>query len=81
MYFVPYSDCPGVELFYYLRRVKRMTEDEARYCFVEIAMGIQYLHGKKIIYRDIKPENIMIDKDGNLKIADFGLSRKDIRPS
>ena len=58
-----------------------MTEDEARYCFVEILMGIQYLHSKKIIYRDIKPENIMIDMDGNLKIADFGLSRKGIRPS
>lgn len=52
-----------------------MTEDEARYCFVEILMGIQYLHSKKIVYRDIKPENIMIDMDGNLKIADFGLSR------
>ncbi len=38
-------------------------------------MGIQYLHSKKIVYRDIKPENIMIDMDGYLKIADFGLSR------
>lgn len=58
-----------------------MTEDEARYCFVEILMGIQYLHSKKIIYRDIKPENIMIDMDGNLKIADFGLSKKGMRSS
>jgi serum/glucocorticoid-regulated kinase 2 len=55
MYYKYDLDCPGGELFYYLRRVKRMTEDEARYCFVEIAMGIQYLHSKKIIYRDIKP--------------------------
>ena len=44
-------------------------------------MGIQYLHNKKIIYRDIKPENIMIDQNGNLKIADFGLSRHGIKPS
>jgi serum/glucocorticoid-regulated kinase 2 len=52
-----------------------MGEDEARYCFIEILLGIQYLHSKNIIYRDIKPENIMIDMDGNLKIADFGLSK------
>jgi serum/glucocorticoid-regulated kinase 2 len=58
-----------------------MSEEDARYCFVEILMGIQYLHSKKIIYRDIKPENIMIDMNGNLKIADFGLSRKGIRTS
>lgn len=58
-----------------------MTEDEARYCFIEILLGIDYLHSKKIIYRDIKPENIMIDEDGNLKIADFGLSKMGIKPS
>lgn len=52
-----------------------MNEEEARYCFIEILLGIQYLHSKNIIYRDIKPENIMIDTQGNLKIADFGLSK------
>lgn len=47
--------CPGGELFFYLRKIRRMTEDEARYCFIEILLGIDYLHSKKIIYRDIKP--------------------------
>lgn len=68
--------CPGGELFHYLRKVKRMSEEEARYCFIEILLGLEHLHKKKIIYRDIKPENIMIDANGNLKIADFGLSKK-----
>lgn len=55
-----------------------MTEDEARYCFIEILVGFKYLHAKKIIYRDIKPENIIIDFDGHLKIADFGLSKANV---
>ncbi len=58
-----------------------MTEDEARYCFIEILLGIQFLHSRNIIYRDIKPENIMIDMEGNLKIADFGLSKEGLRPN
>lgn len=53
-----------------------MTEEEARYCFIEILVGFRYLHNKNIIYRDIKPENIIIDHDGHLKIADFGLSKE-----
>lgn len=68
-------------MFYYLRKVRKMSEDEARYCFIEILLGIQYLHSQNIIYRDIKPENIMIDMNGNLKIADFGLSKTGLRPN
>lgn len=74
------SDCPGGELFHYLRKVRRMGEEEARFCFVQILVGLQYLHEQHVVYRDIKPENIMIDLNGNLKIADFGLSRLGLRP-
>ena len=46
-----------------------MGEEEARFCFVQILVGLQYLHEQHVVYRDIKPENIMIDLNGNLKIA------------
>lgn len=43
-------------------------------------MGIEHLHQKNIIYRDIKPENILMDLDGHIRIADFGLAKPDITP-
>jgi serine/threonine protein kinase len=51
-----------------------MTEEQARFYFTEICLGIQYLHDRHIIYRDIKPENILLDIDGHVRIGDFGLA-------
>ena len=68
--------CSGGELFFLLRQIGKMTEDQARFYFVEICLGMQHLHKKKIIYRDIKPENILLDSDGHIRIADFGLSKQ-----
>ena len=67
--------CPGGELFYHLKRVKRMQENWARFYITEIALGIQYLHKKFTIYRDLKPENIFIDINGHVRIGDFGLCK------
>ncbi len=67
--------CTGGELFYHLSRLKRMSESEARFYFAEILLGIEHLHSKNIVYRDIKPENILLDVDGHVRIADFGLSK------
>ena len=41
----------------------------------EIILGLDYLHKKNVVFRDIKPENILIDIDGHIRIADFGLSK------
>ncbi|KAM3129187.1 hypothetical protein pb186bvf_018742 [Paramecium bursaria] len=67
--------CSGGELFYLLRKVKRMSEEEAFFYFAEICLGMKNLHENNIIYRDIKPENILIDFEGHVRIADFGLSK------
>jgi serum/glucocorticoid-regulated kinase 2 len=75
LYLASYVDCPGGELFYYLKSVKRMSEEEARFYFIEILYGLMYLHQQNIIYRDLKPENLLINHDGHVKIADFGLSK------
>ena len=75
LYILLYLDCPGGELFYYLKSVKRMSEENARFYFIEILYGLMYLHQQNIIYRDLKPENLLINHDGHVKIADFGLSK------
>ena len=67
--------CTGGELFYHLSRLKRMNEEQAKFYFAEILLGIEHLHTLNIVYRDIKPENILLDVDGHVRIADFGLSK------
>ena len=67
--------CSGGELFWQLRQVKRMKEEQARFYFIEICLAMYYLHSLSVVYRDIKPENILIDIDGHIRIADFGLSK------
>lgn len=65
----------GGELFYHLRRENFFKEDRARYYACEMILAIQELHRNGVIYRDLKPENVLLDADGHLKITDFGLSK------
>lgn len=66
----------GGELFYLLQKRKRLSEKEVKFYAVELFLALKYLHSRLIIYRDIKPENIIIDKYGHIKIIDFGLAKK-----
>ena len=52
-----------------------MKEEQARFYFIQILYGLMHLHQQNIIYRDLKPENLLINYDGHIKIADFGLSK------
>lgn len=64
----------GGELFDYLVTHGRMREKEARDKFRQIVSAVQYCHSKRVIHRDLKAENLLLDKELNIKIADFGFS-------
>lgn len=67
--------CAGGELFYLLHQKGRLPEAVAKFYFAEILLGLEYIHNRGIVYRDLKPENVLIDIDGHIKLADFGLSK------
>ena len=65
----------GGELFFYLRKYIRFSEEVVKFYAAEILLAIEFMHQNKIIYRDLKPENILLDNNGHIKLADFGLSK------
>lgn len=65
----------GGELFTYLRRAGRFTHETARMYAAMVVLALEHLHSKNILYRDLKPENLLIDKQGYLKICDFGFAK------
>jgi serine/threonine protein kinase len=58
-----------------------LTERNALFYFLEVCKGIDYIHSKGYLHKDIKTENICISDDGHIKIIDFGLSNKSISGS
>lgn len=68
--------CPGGDLMSLLINKDILTEDEARFYVAELILSVESVHKLKCIHRDLKPDNILIDKEGHLKLSDFGLSKK-----
>ncbi|XP_008809595.1 probable serine/threonine protein kinase IRE4 [Phoenix dactylifera] len=65
----------GGDLYSLLRKVGCLEEDVARIYVAELVLALEYLHSLGIIHRDLKPDNILIARDGHIKLTDFGLSK------
>lgn len=70
--------CPGNDLSHHLDEHEHFSEEIAKFYIAEVVLAIEYLHSKDIIYRDLKPNNILIDQDGHIKITDFGLAKENM---
>jgi serum/glucocorticoid-regulated kinase 2 len=66
----------GGDLFFHLRAVSRFSEPKARFYAAELLLALEYLHSKNIVYRDLKPENVLIDGSGHVRLTDFGISKR-----
>ena len=72
---------PGGELFDYIVERSKIQEKPAAKFFSQIISGIEYLHKLNVVHRDMKPENLLLDENRNIKIVDFGLSNTyEVRP-
>ncbi|EPZ32887.1 putative camp-dependent protein kinase catalytic subunit [Rozella allomycis CSF55] len=65
----------GGELFSHLRRAGRFSNDVTKFYISEILLAIEFLHSKNVVYRDLKPENLLLDSRGHVKITDFGFAK------
>ena len=71
----------GGELFFHLRKCGRFTEERATFYAAEILLALEALHQRNFIYRDLKPENVLLDESGHIKVTDFGLSKSGMKGS
>lgn len=68
--------CPGDELYNHLLEHGRMEETKVQKIFTQLVGAVSYVHSKSCVHRDLKLENILLDKHGNVKLVDFGFTRE-----
>ncbi|KAM9967570.1 hypothetical protein ACTFIW_001654 [Dictyostelium discoideum] len=66
----------GGEVFTHLRKSMKFSNSTAKFYAAEIVLALEFLHKQNIVYRDLKPENLLIDNQGHIKITDFGFAKR-----
>ena len=75
IYYIVMELVEGITLKKYIEKKARLSYKEAVSIAIQVSMGIEAAHNNHIIHRDIKPQNIIISKDGKVKVTDFGIAK------
>lgn len=70
--------CAGGELFCHLQKLGKFPEGRARFYTAELTLALQHVHSLGVVYRDLKPENVLLDARGHVRLTDFGLSKEGV---
>ena len=72
--------CGGGDLAFHLdyEESNRFSEERTRFYSAELLLALEYLHSIEVIYRDLKPDNILLDAKGHIRVADFGLCKEGV---
>eukprot|EP00283_Hemiselmis_rufescens_P016397 CAMPEP_0173449754 /NCGR_PEP_ID=MMETSP1357-20121228/43324_1 /TAXON_ID=77926 /ORGANISM="Hemiselmis rufescens, Strain PCC563" /LENGTH=640 /DNA_ID=CAMNT_0014416367 /DNA_START=27 /DNA_END=1945 /DNA_ORIENTATION=- len=69
----------GGDIFYHLSVSRRFSEERTRFYAAEVVLALECLHQNNLVYRDLKPENVLTDAEGHIRLTDFGLSKEDFK--